>query len=565
MAKILALFDVLQQDAWCGSQRTCKADDVQQTDVALAAFDASNVCAMQTADVSKGLLRHPLPHSHFTHAMAEEHQGFNLHGSMIPEMMQMRLQTISSTRRLHLTIGSNLAILVHMVTDWSPASWQTKPLAQNVEYPDRELLRRVLGDLARLPPLVTSWEVESLKTQLAEAQQGRRFLLQGGDCCERFDDCRSDPIAGKLKILLKMSLILIFGWNQRVIRVGRFAGQYMKPRSAEGETRDGVTLPSYRGDLVHGTAFTADARTPDPQRLLRGYGQAALTLNFIRGLIDGGFADFHHPELWDLDFVQHATHAREYRAIVEAVGGAIRFLETVRGSPLEELKRVEFFTSHEGLHLDYEQAQTRQVPRRTQWYNLTTHFPWIGDRTRAVGGAHVEYFRGIANPIAVKIGPTATPGELLDLVDVLNPDDEPGRLTLVHRFGAGRIEDCLPPLVEAVRRSGKTVLWCCDPMHGNTVLTRSGRKTRNFDDILGELDRAFEIHRRLGSILGGVHFELTGENVTECLGGARGLSEADLGRAYHSDVDPRLNYEQALEMAILVARRMGKAMDQGVP
>jgi 3-deoxy-7-phosphoheptulonate synthase len=447
-----------------------------------------------------------------------------------------------------------------MTPDWSPASWQAKPLTQGVEYPDRKRLRRVLDHLATLPPLVTSWEVESLKSQLAEAQRGERFLLQGGDCCERFDDCRSAPIAGKLKILLKMSLILIFGWNQRVIRVGRFAGQYMKPRSSDTETRDGVTLPSFRGDLVHRAAFTAEARTPDPRRLLRGYGRAALTLNFIRSLIDGGFADMRHPELWDLDFVQHATHAQEYRAIVEAVGGAIRFLETVAGTSLGIMSRVEFFSSHEGLHLDYEQAQTRQVPRRTAWYNLSTHFPWIGDRTRAPGGAHVEYFRGIANPIGVKIGPTTTPDELLDLAAVLNPQDEPGRLTLIHRFGAPRIEECLPPLVEAIRRAGKTVLWCCDPMHGNTQLTRSGRKTRDFDDILRELDRAFEIHRRTGSILGGVHFELTGENVTECIGGARGLTEADLDRAYHSDVDPRLNYEQALEMALLIVRRMGRSL-----
>ena len=232
-------------------------------------------------------------------------------------------------------------------------------------------------------------------------------------------------------------------------------------------------------------------------------------------------------------------------------------------APIEELNRVEFFTSHEGLHLDYEQAQTRRVPRRTKWYNLSTHFPWIGDRTRAIGGAHVEYFRGIANPIGLKVGPSITPDELVDLAAVLNPDDEPGRLTVIHRLGANRIDDCLPPLVEAIRRCNRTVLWCCDPMHGNTVLTQSGRKTRNFDDILRELDRAFEIHRRLGSTLGGVHFELTGENVTECVGGARGLTEADLGRAYHSDVDPRLNYEQSLEMALLVARRMGKRRDQG--
>lgn len=440
-------------------------------------------------------------------------------------------------------------------TTWSPDSWQTKPLAQGVAYCDRDLLRQTLAQLAELPPLVTSGEVDAIKTQLAEAQRGERFLLQGGDCCERLDDCRPDPIAGKLKILLKMSLILVFGRNQRVVRVGRFAGQYAKPRSADTETRDGVTLPSYRGDLVNRPAFSAEARTPDPRLLLRAYEHSALTLNYIRGLVDGGFADLHHPELWDLDFVQHAARSRDYLAIVEAVGSAIRFMETIAGTSIGDLNRVEFFTSHEGLHLDYEQAQTHQASQGRRWYNLNTHFPWIGDRTRAVGGAHVEYFRGIANPVGLKVGPSMTADELTDLVEALNPENEPGRLTLIHRFGVGRIEKCLPPLVDAIRRSGRIVLWCCDPMHGNTTTTGSGVKTRSFDDILRELEQASEIHRRLGSILGGIHFELTGDNVTECIGGARGLSEADLGRAYRSDVDPRLNYEQALEMALLIARQ----------
>jgi 3-deoxy-7-phosphoheptulonate synthase len=449
-----------------------------------------------------------------------------------------------------------------MTTTWSPTSWQTKPLAQGVDYPDRQALDQTLAELAKLPPLVTSWEIQNLKAQLAEAQCGRRFLLQGGDCCERFDDCRSDPIAAKLKILLKMGLILVFGRNQRVIRVGRFAGQYAKPRSASIETRNGVTLPSYRGDLVNSPAFTAESRTPDPRRLLRGYERSALTLNFVRGLVEGGFADLRHPELWDLNFVQHAAQSRDYRAMVDAVGSAVRFLETVTDTPMSELSRVEFFTSHEGLHLNYEEAQTRQVPRRTEWYNLSTHFPWLGDRTRALDGAHVEYFRGITNPIGVKIGPKTTPEELVELTKVLNPNNEPGRLTFIHRFGVDRIEHSLPPLVEAIERLGKTVLWCCDPMHGNTITTSTGLKTRDFNDILGELDRAFEIHGRIGSILGGVHFELTGENVTECIGGARGLNEADLAKAYHTDVDPRLNYEQALEMALLIARRMRNRVGQ---
>lgn len=442
-----------------------------------------------------------------------------------------------------------------MQAPWSPSSWQSKPAAQQVVYPDADALRCVLSALAQLPPLVTSWEVENLKHLLAEAAAGKRFLLQGGDCAETFGDCRSDSIASRLKVLLKMSFVLSYGCQKPVIRVGRFGGQYAKPRSAETETRDGLTLPSYRGNLINHHGFSSKERTPDPELLLRGYERAALTVNFIRGLVDGGFADLHHPEFWDLDFANHSARFGDYRNTVDSMASAIHFLETLLGRTLSELSRVEFFTSHEGLHLPYEQAQTRQVPRRPHWYNLSTHFPWIGERTRALDGAHVEYFRGIANPIGVKIGPAATPGQLLELTEILNPQNEPGRLTLIHRFGAQQIARCLPPLVEAVQDAKKVVLWCCDPMHGNTVATPAGLKTRSFDSILSELDQAFDIHERLGTVLGGVHFELTGENVTECTGGARGLTEADLARAYHTDVDPRLNYEQAMEMALLIARR----------
>jgi len=442
-----------------------------------------------------------------------------------------------------------------MKESWSPASWQKRPIAQEVSYPDCDALASVLASLAELPPLVTSWEVETLKAQLAEATRGERFLLQGGDCAESFRDCRSEPIASKLKMLLMMSIILVYGTKRQVTRVGRFAGQYAKPRSAQTETQDGVTLPSYRGDLINCSNFTLEDRTPNPKLLLRGYERAALTLNFIRSLVQGGFADIHHLELWDLDFVDFADRSRDYRRIMDDVRGSVRFMETIAERSLAELNRVDFFTSHEGLHLDYEQAQTRQVPRRAGWYNLNTHLPWIGDRTRAVDGAHVEYFRGIANPIGAKVGPSMEPQELLELTEVLNPYNEPGRLTLIHRFGAEQIAKCLPPLIEAVLRSRRTVLWCCAPMHGNTMTTQTGVKTRSFDDILSELDQAFDIHDRSGSILGGVHFELTGEDVTECIGGARGLQEADLERAYHSDIDPRLNYEQALEMALLIARQ----------
>jgi len=445
-----------------------------------------------------------------------------------------------------------------MIKPWSPSSWQEKPVAQQVDYPDPEALACVLKTLAALPPLVTSWEVENLKSQLAEAARGERFLLQGGDCSETFEDCESGVIANKLKILMKMSLVLVHGCLKRVTRVGRIAGQYAKPRSAPTETRGGVTLPSYRGPLINCRDFTPEARTPNPHYLLRGYKRAGLTTNFIRGLVDGGFADMHHPEVWNLDFVQHAQNSTEYRRIVESMGDALRFLETIAGRRLDELSRVDFYTSHEGLHLAYEQAQTRQVPRRTAWYDLTTHFPWIGDRTRQLDGAHVEYFRGIANPIGMKVGPSMHPAELIDLIHVLNPTNEPGRLTLIHRFGAKKVETYLPSLIQAVQKAQQTVLWCCDPMHGNTTTTPSGVKTRSFDDILSELTQSFAIHLHSGSILGGVHFELTGDDVTECVGGARGLSEADLGRAYLSDVDPRLNYEQALEMAFLIARHMSR-------
>ncbi len=427
---------------------------------------------------------------------------------------------------------------------------------QQVAYADERRLNDVLVQLADLPPLVTSWEVETLKSQLAEAGRGERFFLQGGDCAESFDDCRSDVIARKLKILLQMSLVLVYGCKKRVIRVGRFAGQYAKPRSSDVETREGLTLPAYRGNIVNRAGFSESERTPDPELLLRGYERSALTINFIRALVDGGFADLHHPEYWDLDFVGHSDQATEYRQIVETIGEAIRFMETCTGGRIEQFNRVDFFTSHEGLHLPYEQATTRQVPRRTGWYNLGTHFPWIGDRTRGLDGAHVEYFRGVENPIGVKIGPSIEATELLALVEILNPNNVPGRVTLIHRFGSELVDRHLPPLIDAVRDSGRIVTWCCDPMHGNTLVTKTGVKTRSFDDILRELDQAFAIHEASGSVLGGVHFELTGENVTECIGGARGLSEADLDKAYKSDVDPRLNYEQAMEMALLIARRM---------
>jgi 3-deoxy-7-phosphoheptulonate synthase len=438
---------------------------------------------------------------------------------------------------------------------WHPASWQSKPAEQQPRYDDPAALERVVAQLSRLPPIVVSWEVEALRERLAAAQRGQAFLLQGGDCAETFADCESDQIAKKLKILLQMSLVLLHGLKKPIIRVGRMAGQYAKPRSADTETRDGATLPSYRGDLVNRPEFTAEARAADPSLLLRGYERAALTLNFVRALVDGGFADLHHPEYWDLGFVKHSPLKETFGRIADSIADSLDFFEGLSGRRVHEAMHAGFYASHEGLLLLYEQAQTRFIPRKERWYNLSTHMPWIGMRTAQLDGAHVEYFRGISNPVAVKIGSAVDPAWAQGLVATLNPQNEPGRLTFIHRFGAKDIEKRLPPLIEAVRSTGQTVLWVCDPMHGNTETTTGGVKTRRFESILKEIELAFRIHAELGSYLGGVHIELTGDDVTECTGGARGLTDGDLQRAYRSSVDPRLNYEQALELALLIADR----------
>lgn len=446
-----------------------------------------------------------------------------------------------------------------MNAHWTPESWKSKTVAQAVAYPDEEHLRRVVREIAGLPPLVTSWEIEELKTRLANAAAGRAFLLQGGDCAESFDDCGSSTIADKLKILLQMSVILIHGTRKPVIRVGRIAGQYAKPRSAPIESRGDVELPSYRGDLVNRQAFTAEDRVPNPDLLLKGYERAALTLNFVRALAEHGFADLRHPENWDISFSAGSSRAGEYHALVESIRDSITFVEAVLGNHFSQLEKVDFFTSHEALSLDYESAQTRQVPRREGYYNLCTHFPWIGMRTADLEGAHVEYCRGIENPIGIKVGPAMDTDWLLALLRRINPDNVPGRITLIHRMGATTVEEKLPPLLEAVHREGANVLWCSDPMHGNTETTSKGIKTRRFDNIVRELELAFDIHRRVGTTLGGVHLEMTGENVTECIGGSTGLEETDLHRDYRSRVDPRLNYEQALEVAMLIAGRLRRA------
>lgn len=474
------------------------------------------------------------------------------------------------------------------MSDWSVESWKSRPALHQPAYDDARAVETAVARLRSFPPLVTSWEIERLKGELAEAQQGRRFILQGGDCAESLADCTPDVITNKLKILLQMSLVLVQGARKPITRIGRFAGQYAKPRSSATETRTGpdgrsLTLPSYFGDLINSIEFTPEARTPNPHLMVRCYQHAALTLNFIRSLIDAGFADLHHPEYWELAFCDNAALHEEYHSMVRRLSDSVRFMETIAGQAIDDLTRVEFFTSHEGLHLLYESAGTRTVPRRQGHYNLTAHLPWIGDRCRAIDGAHVEFFRGIRNPIGVKLGTSATPDDVLALIDRLNPANEPGRLVLIHRMGLASVQRCLPPLLEAVSRTDRRVLWVCDPMHGNTkavsrdvggaasrdVLVAgagtsdairrddaAARKTRDFADILGELDASFDLHAKAGTFLGGVHFELTGDHVTECTGGARGLREADLDANYRTMCDPRLNYEQSLEMSFLIARRL---------
>ncbi len=434
-------------------------------------------------------------------------------------------------------------------SDWSPESWRQKAAAQQAEYPDSAELTRAVAELGALPPLVHHREIEALKLGLARAAAGKLFVLQGGDCAESFQDCGSDGILARLTALLQMSLILRHGTGMPVFCVGRIAGQYAKPRSQPTETRNGVTLPAYRGDIINRIEFTSAGRVPDPNLLLRGYERSALTLNFVRTLAAAGFTDLRELMDWQPELDGSSVHARELTRILDAVK---REVENI-----DEAGQVGFFTSHETLAFEYDLAQTRHVPGKG-WYNLTTHLPWIGVRTNTPDGAHVEYCRGIRNPIGIKIGPDTTPQSLTALLEILHPDNEPGRIVLIHRFGAGRIADWLPPLIEAVRATGKTVLWLCDPMHGNGETTQSGVKTRRFDTILAEACEAFRIHHSLGSILGGVHLELTGEHVTECVGGAARVAEDDLVRNYRSKVDPRLNYAQSVEMALEIALQVNR-------
>ena len=441
---------------------------------------------------------------------------------------------------------------------WKKSDWRAKDRIQMPEYPDATALAVVEKRLSSYPPLVFAGEARRLKKALGEASQGRAFLLQGGDCAESFDEFSADLIRDTYKIMLQMAVVLTFGAKVPVIKVGRVAGQFAKPRSGATEVIDGVELPSYRGDIINDIAFTATARIAEPQRMLQAYTQSAASLNLIRAFSQGGFADIERVHAWTLGFARDAGGHEKYEKLANRISEALDFMKAagVSSENTETLHRVDFYTSHEALLLEYEEALCRIDSTTGLPVAGSGHMIWIGDRTRQPDGAHVEFCRGVQNPIGLKCGPSITTDDLLRLCDMLNPENEPGRLTLINRFGAGKVGDHLPRLVQAVERAGRKVLWCCDPMHGNTIKSDSGYKTRPFDRIMREVREFFQIHKSEGTIPGGVHFEMTGKDVTECTGGLRAVRDEDLSDRYHTVCDPRLNADQSLELAFLVAEEL---------
>lgn len=434
--------------------------------------------------------------------------------------------------------------------------WRTLPIKQQPAWPDADAVAAVSAELATLPPLVFAGEVDNLRERLGRAAAGEAFLLQGGDCAETFAGATAEQIRNRIKTVLQMAVVLTYGASMPVVKMGRMAGQFAKPRSSDTETRGDVTLPAYRGDIVNGYDFTEGSRQADPQRLLKGYHTAASTINLIRAFTQGGFADLREVHSWNKGFAQNPAN-QQYERMANEIDRAIRFMEAA-GADFDELKRVEFYTGHEGLLMDYERPMTRIDSRTNTPYNTSAHFVWIGERTRELDGAHVDYFSKIRNPIGVKLGPTTSPETALALIDKLDPHREPGRLTFITRMGAGKIRDALPPLLEAVKGSGATPLWVTDPMHGNGITTPTGYKTRRFDDVVDEVRGFFEAHRAVGTFPGGIHVELTGDDVTECLGGSEHIDEATLATRYESLCDPRLNHMQSLELAFLVAEELEK-------
>ena len=441
---------------------------------------------------------------------------------------------------------------------WTPDSWRACPIRQVPSYPDQSKLEAMEQKIGRYPPLVFAGEARRLKAQLANAAEGKAFVLQGGDCAESFSDFTANTFRDTFRVLLQMAVVLTFGASLPVVKMGRMAGQFAKPRSSDNETQGDVTLPSYRGDIVNGPEFNAAARIPDPARMEFGYFQSASTLNLLRAFASGGYADLHEVHRWNLEFVERSPLAERYRDLATRIDETLNFMTAcgMTSANTRDMRETDFYISHEALLLPYEQALTRIDSTTGDWYGCSAHFLWIGDRTRQLNGAHVEFLRGVKNPLGMKVGPTQEPDDLLKILDVLNPENEAGRITLISRMGADKVGDKLAPLVRAVQREGRKVVWLCDPMHGNTISTVNKLKTRNFDAILAEVRGFFDVHGAEGSWAGGVHIEMTGQNVTECTGGAHRLSEADLGERYETFCDPRLNAEQSLELAFLVAREL---------
>ncbi len=453
-----------------------------------------------------------------------------------------------------------------MASGWQPADWRKRKVRQMPVYDDARALEAVEAEISSYPPLVFAGEARQLKEHLGRVAEGKAFLLQGGDCAESFAEFRANNIRDTFRVLLQMAVVLTYGAACPVVKVGRMAGQFAKPRSAPTEIQDSVELPSYRGDIINGIEFDETARVPDPDRMLRGYNQSAATLNLLRAFAQGGYADLHKVHQWNLQFLAGSPQGKRYEAMAARIDEALAFMQACGITPEEvpQLRETNFYTSHEALLLNYEQALTRVDSLTGQWYDCSAHLLWIGDRTRQLDGAHVEFLRGVGNPLGMKCGPSLDPDDLLRLIDVLNPNNEPGRLTLIARMSADDVEAKLPPLVRAVKRAGKMVVWSCDPMHGNTIKSSTGYKTRPFDRILAEVRGFFAVHRAEGTHAGGLHFEMTGQDVTECIGGAQAISEAALGDRYHTHCDPRLNASQALELAFLIAEQLKAERDNGV-
>ncbi len=441
------------------------------------------------------------------------------------------------------------------MSTWSPSSWRDKPILQQPTYPDQEKLNNVLNELRNYPPLVFAGEARSLKEQLANVSAGKAFLLQGGDCAESFSEFHADNIRDTFKALMQMAVVMTYAGGLPVVKVGRLGGQFAKPRSSDTETQGDITLDSYRGDIINGVEFNEKARVPDPERMIKAYNQSTATQNLLRAFASGGLADLHQVSKWNLDFAHKSEVNEKYEKLAEEIERSLQFMEAcgVTSKTYRTLRETDFFTSHEALLLPYEEALTRKDSLTGDWYNVAAHMVWIGDRTRQLDGAHVEYMRGIKNPIGIKAGPTMDPDDLVRLANAVNPDNEAGRLNIIVRMGANKVGEGMPKLIRAIEREGLNVVWSCDPMHGNTIKSSNNYKTRPVDAILTEMKQFFQVHKAEGTFGGGVHLEMTGKNVTECIGGSFTVTEEDLSSRYHTHCDPRLNADQSLELAFLIA------------